>query len=385
MLGPFSIDTPFPAFAEMRGEFGVGTSEMQWVVSTYMLAFAAMSPFHGPLSDAIGRKPVMVGGVAVYAVASIGCALAPSFETLLVFRALQGLAAGGGVIVSRTVIRDVFDGPEAQRLMSIAMMIFGVAPALAPIIGGLLLQLGPWSVVFWFLAAVGLALSTATLALLPETHPVERRIPLRVGALLQGLVRPARDLSFHRIAWSAALAFGGQFLYIGAAAIFVVDLLGRGEMDFWMFFVPMIGGMVTGAWISGRSAGRISGRALITGALCFSFVGALVNVGLALGPTEAHLPWAVIGPALIAVGSGAAYPSQQLALLDLHPESRGGVVSLFTFFSLVLNALVASLLVPHVTGSVLQLALAGLVMVTGGLACWIWHLRTVPPLVPARP
>jgi len=381
MLGPFSIDTAFPAFAEMRGEFDVGSAETQWVVSAYMLPFALMSPFHGPLSDAIGRKPVIVAGVAVYALASVGCALAGSLEVLLVFRALQGLAAGGGVIVSRTVIRDVFDGPEAQRLMSIVMMIFGVAPALAPIIGGGLLQLGAWPVIFWFLALLGLALSTTALVLLPETHPVERRIPLRFGALLQGLARPLADLTFHRIAWSAALSFGGQFLYIGAAAIFVVDLLGRGELDFWIFFVPMIGGLVAGSWISSRTAGRISGRRLITAALCFSLFGALVNFALALGPTEAELPWAVIGPALIAMGTGAAYPSQQLALLDLHPASRGGVVSLFTFFSLTLNALVAALVAPHVTGSVLQLAAAGLVMVAGGLGLWLWHLRAVPPRV----
>lgn len=378
MLGPFSIDTAFPAFADMRDDFGVGSAQTQWVVSAYMLAFALMSPFHGPLSDAIGRKPVIVGGIAVYVFASIGCALSGSLEMLLVFRVLQGLAAGGGVIVSRVVIRDVFEGAEAQRLMSVVMMIFAVAPALAPILGGVLLQVGPWSVIFWFLALFGVALSTAALVLLPETHPVERRIPLRAGSLLQGLVRPLRDLTFHRVAWSAALAFGGQFLYIGAAAIFIVDLLGRGEMDFWLLFVPMIGGMMIGSLVSNRTAGVISPRDLITGALCVAFAGSVINTLLAIGPTQAELPWVVIGPALIALGTGAAYPNQQLALLDLFPASRGGVVSVFTFLALVLNAAVAALLVPHVTDSVLHLAITGCVMVGAGLAFWIWHLRAVP-------
>ncbi|WP_235738498.1 multidrug effflux MFS transporter [Nocardioides alcanivorans] len=386
MLGPFSIDTAFPAFAEMRGEFDVGAAEMQWVVSAYMLAFALMSPFHGPLSDAIGRKPVIVVGVGVYALASVGCALAGSLEVLLLFRVVQGLAAGGGVIVSRTVIRDVFEGPEAQRLMSITMMIFGIAPALAPIIGGGLIQLGPWHVIFWFLALLALVMSTSALVLLPETHPAERRTPLRPGALLHSLALPLKDAVFHRIAWSAALSFGGQFLYIGAAAIFVVDLLGKGETDFWMLFVPMIGGMVIGSFVSSRTAGRISSRVLITGALSVSLAGAVVNVALALGPLEAGLPWAVIGPAVIGLGSGAAYPVQQLALLDLHPTARGGAVSLFTFFSLGLNALLAALVTPLVTDSVLHLALTALVMVSAGLLLWLWHLRvSAPPVAPLTP
>lgn len=118
MIGPFSIDTPFPAFDEMRVALRVDSDQLQLVVTAYMLAFAAMSIFHGPLSDALGRRPVILGSIAVYVVASIGCALAPSLGWLLVGRVVQGLSAGGSTIVSRTVIRDVFDGPQAQRLMS---------------------------------------------------------------------------------------------------------------------------------------------------------------------------------------------------------------------------------------------------------------------------
>jgi DHA1 family bicyclomycin/chloramphenicol resistance-like MFS transporter len=94
MIGPFSIDTPFPAFAAMRGDFGVGVEQMQLVVSAYMLAFAVMTPFHGPISDAVGRKPVILAGLAAYLLASIGCALSPTLPVLLFFRVLQGLSAG---------------------------------------------------------------------------------------------------------------------------------------------------------------------------------------------------------------------------------------------------------------------------------------------------
>ncbi|HET6561524.1 MAG TPA: multidrug effflux MFS transporter [Marmoricola sp.] len=382
MLGPFSIDTPFPAFRSMGADFSATSSEMQLVVSAYLLAFAVMSPFHGPLSDALGRKPVIIGGVLVYVAASVGCAFSPTLPVLLGFRVLQGLSAGGGVIVSRTVIRDMFDGAEAQRLMSRVMMIFGVAPAVAPVVGGLLLQVGPWPVVFWFMAAMGLLLVAVVLVALPETHPPERRTPLRVGSLLASLVAVGRHAPFHRVAWAAALSFAGQFVYIGLAPIFVVDLLGLGELDFWIFFVPMITGVVIGAWFSGRVADVVSGRSLITAALLFSLGGALVNVVLAALPaTSAELPWAILGPALLAVGTAAAYPSLQLALLDMFPRTRGAVVSLFTFFTLLLNGVAASALAPLVTGSVLEMALASTALVLAGLLCWVAHLRSGRPVL----
>jgi DHA1 family bicyclomycin/chloramphenicol resistance-like MFS transporter len=374
-LGPFTIDTPFPAFEDMGRDFGVGSDRMQLVVSAYLLAFGLMSPFHGPISDAVGRRPVMVVGVVVFAVASVGCALAPTFELLLACRVLQGLSAGGGVIVSRTIIRDLYDGDEAQRLMSRVMMIFGVAPAVAPIFGGLLLQVGPWPSIFWFLAVLGLLLAVVVVTLLPETHPVERRIPFSARSLVSSMAAVGRHGRFHLVAWGSAFSFAGQFLYIGAAPIFVVDLLGLGELDFWVFFVPMIVGLTFGAWVSGRAAGRVRRGVLITVAMAFTVAGAVVNVLLAALPaTSAELPWAVLGPALIAVGTGAAYPSQQLILLDMFPASRGSAVSMFTFFTLLLNAVVAGLVAPWVTDSVLEMAVTALVLVTIGLASWAAHL-----------
>lgn len=377
MLGPFSIDTPFPAFEQMGADLDVTGEQMQLVVSAYLLSFGLMSPFHGPLSDAVGRRPVIIGGVSVYVLASVGCAFASSLEALLVFRVLQGLSAGGGVIVSRTVIRDAYSGPEAQRLMSRVMMMFAVAPAVAPVVGGLLLQAGPWPITFWFMALMGVLLVLVVAVALPETHPEERRIPLRVGSLLRSLLAVTRNATFHRVAWSAALVFAGQFLYIGAAPIFVVDLLGRGELDFWVFFVPMVVGVLVGAQVSSAAAGRLSSNRLVTGALVVATLGSFANLALAAvaGPA---LPWAVLGPALIAVGTAASYPSMQLVLLDMFPAGRGSAVSMFTFFTLMLNGLLAGLVAPLVTGTVVQLAAASSVLVVLGLALWLWHLALGP-------
>ena len=379
MVGPFSIDTPFPAFQAMGRDLDATSAQMQLVVSAYLLAFAVMSPVHGPLSDALGRRPVILTGIALYAAASIGCALSTSLPMLLVFRVFQGLCAGGGVIVGRTVIRDLYDGPEAQRLMSRVMMIFGVGPALSPIVGGFLLRWGTWPLIFWFMGGFAVLLIVVIALTLPESHPPERRTPFAVRPLLASLVEVAGHLPAHRVIWAAALSFGGQFLYIGGAAIFVVDLLGKGEQDFWMLFGPMIAGIVLGSWISARTAGRVSGTHLVTGSLVVGLVGCAVNIVLAALPaTVAALPYAVIGPTLIAVGIGAAYPTEQLILMDMFPDQRGAVVSLFTFCTLILNAFTAAVVVPWVSDSVLSLALAAGALVVAGFGCWLLHLRALP-------
>lgn len=375
MIGPFSIDTPFPAFTSMGRALDASTGQLQLVVTAYMLAFAAMSIFHGPLSDAVGRRPVILGSLGVYAVASVACAFATSLELLLLGRVVQGLAAGGSTIVSRTVIRDLFEGREAQRMMSQVAVIFGVAPAIAPVVGGLLVQVGPWQTVFWAMAVLALVLVAACALLLPESHPPERRTPLRVGAVLGGLAAVVRVPAFHRMAWAGTFVFGAQFLYIGGASIFVVDLLGEGELDFWKLFVPMIGAMVVGSIGSGRYGRLVSSSRLVSIGYAVSTAGALLGVAVALTPAGEVLPWAVVGVSLIAFGNGLAYPNIQLLMLDLVPTRRGAMMSAASFVTLVFNAASAALLAPYAGRSVLGFAVAAAVCVVLGWVCWRSHQR----------
>ena len=373
MIGPFSIDTPFPAFSQMGEALDVSSGELQLVVTAYMLAFAAMSIFHGPLSDAIGRRPVIVWSLLAYAVASVACAFAPTLEWLLVGRVVQGLAAGGSTIVSRTIIRDLFDGREAQRMMSQVAVIFGMAPAIAPIVGGLLIQVGPWETVFWFMAALALALVALSVTLLPESHPPERRVPLRVGEIVRGLATVGRVPAFHRMAWAGTFVFGAQFLYIGGASIFVVDLLGEGELDFWKLFVPMIGAMMIGSIVSGRMGRLVTSSRLVSIGYAVSTAGAMLGVVIALTPAGEVLPWAVAGVALVAFGNGLAYPNIQLLMLDLVPTRRGAVMSAGSFITLVFNAASAAVLAPYAGRSVLGFAVTAAVCVLLGWGCWRWH------------
>ncbi|MGO2361087.1 MAG: MFS transporter [Brachybacterium tyrofermentans] len=382
MLGPFTIDTVFPAFTRIGAEFGGDEVALQQLVSAYLAAFAVMSIFHGPLSDALGRKKVMIGGLVIYLIGMFGCVLAPSMGTLILLRVLQGMSAGAATIVSRVVIRDMFSGSEAQRLMAQVMMIFSVAPAVAPIFGGWLLLLGDWRWVFAGVGAYALLVLVLTVRL-PETLPPEARTPLRVRSLLGSLAHVGRSPVMLRVAAASAFGFAAQFLFIAGASIVVVRLLGLGERDFWVLFIPLIIGMLSGAWVVGRVADLMDRSRLIT----FGFVGTVVTtvVNLVLvsfapeftGGLSWGLLLAVIGPMLIAFTVALLFAPIQLEVLDLFPHERGAAASLGTFFGLVLNALLAGLIAPLVTTGLVALGLTSLIFALLGGGFWVWHLRAV--------
>uniref|UniRef100_UPI0025DD4DF6 multidrug effflux MFS transporter n=1 Tax=Arenimonas sp. TaxID=1872635 RepID=UPI0025DD4DF6 len=351
MFGPFSIDTVFPAFQLMARDLGVGKVAMQQTISVYLLGYAAMSLFHGPISDAIGRKKVLLAGIAIFTLSSVGAALATDMGTMLAYRALQGLSAGVGLIVGRAVVRDALDGDDAQRLMSQISMIFGIAPAIAPVIGGWILGFTDWHGIFWFLAAFGVLLGVLTAWGLPESHPPEARTPLRAGTMLRDYWSMVSNRRFRLLALAGTANFGALFLYISSAPDFVMGLLGLGEQDFVWFFAPTIGGMMLGAFVSGRAAGRITGKRLVEwGFLCCG-VAAVYNIGYNALVDAPSLPWAILPTALGAFGIALVFPIVTLAILDMYPRQRGGASSMQAFVGLLSNAAIAGLLSPLVSHS----------------------------------
>ena len=382
MFGPFSIDTIFPAFPAIGAQLGADKVAMQQTISVYLIAYALMSVVHGPLSDAIGRRRVILAGLGVFALASVGCALATDLATLLAYRALQGLSAGVGLIVGRAVIRDVLHGDDAQRLMAQVSMIFGVAPAIAPIIGGWILGWSAWPMIFWFLVLFALMLLVAVWFGLPETHPPADRIALKPKSMLRDYAAILLNGRFQRLAAAGAFNFAALFLYIASAPAFVLDLLrgfdgGRlGETDFGWFFVPTIGGMMLGAFLSGRAAGRMTGARLANLGFMVCGAAAVVNVSYNLLVDVPTLPWAVVPMALNALGIALVFPILTLAILDMYPRQRGSASSLQAFTSLVLHSLVAGVVSPLLSGNALWLAVGAAASTALGWAFWRWEIGT---------
>lgn len=321
---------------------------------------------------------MVIAGALLYAAASVGCALSPSIAMLLTFRAAQGMTAGAGLIIGRAVIQDLFVGAEAQRQMSMVSMIFGVAPAAAPVLGGALLRVGPWQTIFWFLSLWGAAVAILVALTLPESHPKSKRAPVRVKPLLEGLVTCGKNGGFQRLAVTMILMFAGQLIFVLGAATIVRDRLGLGEQDFWVLFLPFIVGIMTGAWVQNRLAHRVRGRYLAAVGFLIALASALVNLALQIIPaTASKLPWAVIAPGGIAFGVQLSFPILTVTMLALFPTRRGSAASMQAFEQLLVNALLAGVVVPIVTKSLVVVAATsvGLILV-GGIAGG-WHALTM--------
>jgi len=374
MLGPFSIDTVFPAFAVMEGQLRVSKMAMQQTIATYLLGYAAMSLVHGPLSDALGRRPVILWGVAIFALASIGCALSTSLEMLLLFRVIQGLSAGVGLIVGRAVVRDALQGDDAQRLMSNISMIFGVAPAIAPIVGGWILGWKDWQAIFWFLTVFALLLMLVTAVALPESHPEERRLPLNLRSLASGYGDMLGNGRFRLLALAGTFNFGALFLYIASAPAFVLDMLKLNEQQFGWFFAPTIGGMIFGAWVSGRSAGKVSGVKLVNTSFLFCGLSAVLNISYNWLVPSPELPLAVLPTVFSAFGIALVFPILTLAILDLYPNLRGSASSMQAFIGLLSNSIIAGLLSPALSDKPIKLACGAASFTLAAWLLWRWYL-----------
>ncbi len=377
MFGPFSIDTIFPAFPALEADLQASAFAVQQSISVYMIAYAFMSLLHGPVSDALGRRRVILAGVIVFALASLGCAMAGSLQQLLVFRALQGLSAGAGLIVGRAIIRDCFDGAEAQRLMASVSMIFGIAPAVAPIVGGWVVAFAHWPMIFVLLAAFALLLWLACLCWLPETHPVERRVPLSMRELGLSYRAIVSDRAFFPLVLSGSFNFNALWVYISSAPVFVLDMLKLDAQHFAWLFVPAISGMMLGAFLSGRIAGRLTAAATIRAGYTIMMAACAINLLVTWILPQPRVPWSVLPIGLHAIGIGMSFPTLTLLLLDRFPHHRGAVSSVQAFVSLLISALIAGALAPVLSASPWRLAIAATLVTVLGLVAWRAYLQIV--------
>ena len=371
MIGPFSIDTYLPAFSGIAASVGATPVQMQQTLSSYLLGFAAMNLFHGALSDSLGRRPVVLAGIALFTAASVGCAMSDSIGALVFFRALQGLSAGAGMVVSRAIIRDMFPPADAQRVMSQVTIYFGVAPAVAPLVGGFLFAHANWHAIFWLLAVLGLVLLAATWRWLPETLHASQRQPFQARHLFAGYAQLMRNTRFVALIFASGVPFNGMFLYVLSAPVFLGEHLQLAPTQFFWFFMLTVSGIMGGAWLSGRLAGRVKPRHQIRHGLVIMLVTSAVNVvlNLLLPP---HAAWALLPIAVFAFGWALMVPVVTLLALDEAPLRRGMASSVQACVGSLANAAVAGVLAPLVMHSTVALALTSAGMLGVGIGAWLW-------------
>ncbi|MDA8328146.1 MAG: multidrug effflux MFS transporter [Betaproteobacteria bacterium] len=373
-LGPFSIDTYLPSFPSIETSLHASAWQLQQTLSVYLLGFAIMMLFHGSLSDAYGRRPVILISLIAFALTSLGAIWVNDIQTLILLRGIQGLSAGAGMIVGRAIVRDVYQGADAQLLMSRITMMFALSPAIAPIIGGWLHDLFGWHSVFLFMTALAILLFILCYRYLPETHARHRRNHFSLRPLTRNYHEVASHPHFLLLAATVACHFAGFFLYIASAPHFVIDTLHLRSNQFAYLFMPAISGVMLGAFLSGRLAGRISADGTVRIAYFLLFTAVSVNL-LYNSLFVPIWPWAVLPLTLYSTGMSLAMPSITLLALDLFPQHRGLVSSMQGFVQTLLNAIVAGVISPLLSGTPLYLSLGMGTFLLSGYAFWHRYVR----------
>jgi DHA1 family bicyclomycin/chloramphenicol resistance-like MFS transporter len=371
MVGPLAIDTYLPSFPAIAAHFNASPLLVQQTLSVFLFTFASMMLFYGTLSDSFGRRPVILVSLVLYIIASLGGALAPSLGWLLACRVLQGLAAGAGSVVGRAIVQDRFSGAAAQKIMSHIMMVFGLAPAIAPILGGWLQVSLGWRSVFWFLSAFGILMLVTVYRALPESLPKERRHAFHLGQIAANYWKVLRHRRFVLLAVAVGLSFSGFALYIGSAAYFIINILHLPETAFAWLFIPLVSGMVIGSALSAKLAHRYTRVQLVWAGYVLMALAAALNVAYN-SLFAAAVPWAVLPLFFYSFAMSIAMAPITLLALSYFPDNSGLASSMQSFIQMLLFAMVSGLVAPLLFDSALKLAygvLGGLVV---SLAAWLW-------------
>jgi len=355
MVGPLSINAYLPSFPDIETAFGVDRAILAQSLTVYLIAFAASTLFWGPLSDRIGRRKTLLASMSMYLLASIACAFSPDAESFILLRGAQGLAASGGLIVGRAMIRDSFDTAAAHKAMAQVILLFALGPAIAPIAGGWLQGMFGWRSIFWFLGGFGFLLLLLGLAI-KETLPHTMRQsfhPYRVGTAYFQIARCGR---FVCLVLNLSLSFAGLFLYIAGAPTVIYEFLELSADDFGLQFVPMVAGMMLGSNYSGRKALHWTRTRTI--AVGFSIMILAAGLNLLCSLFAVATLYTVIAPlALYAFGYGMIVPAITILALDYFPQRRGSATSVQGFVQVAISATVTSIAIPLLHSSRLSFGL----------------------------
>jgi DHA1 family bicyclomycin/chloramphenicol resistance-like MFS transporter len=377
MVGPFSIDAYLPSFPDIEAAFGISRALLSQSLTVYLVAFAASTLFWGPLSDRFGRRRVILVSMSLYVLASIGCALAADATTFLVLRTLQGLAASGGLIAGRAMIRDAHDADSAHRAMSQVTLVFALAPAIAPVLGAWLHDHYGWRSVFGFLCLFGTLLIGMT-AYIRETLPEASRQSVQPLAVARVYLRSLQHRQFPLMVLSLGFTFAGIFLYIAGAPTVIYDFLGLGTDDFGVQFIPVVGGLMLGAFVSSRLSQRRSPVRIVSTGYAVLATGVAINLVQVAFFKATVLD--TIGPLVIyAIGTAIIMPAITILVLDCFPNHRGTAASMQGFLQMLINAAVAGIAVPALHTQRSHFVLGQALFLSIALALWFVHLRRRTP------
>ncbi|MFD3838682.1 multidrug effflux MFS transporter [Streptomyces sp. NPDC058642] len=374
---PLAMDMYLPSLPEVTNSLHASAATVQLTLTACLLGMALGQLVVGPMSDRWGRRRPLLVGLVVYVLATALCALAPTVETLVAFRLTQGLAGAAGIVIARAVVRDLYDGVAMARFFSTLMLIGGVAPIVAPVIGGQILRVTDWRGVFVVLTVVGALLAVLVWARLPETLPVERRQVGGVGAALRSMGTLLADLPFTGFMLAGGFAFAALFAYISASPFVIQEIYGASPQTFSLLFGLNSVGLVIVGQINGKVlVGRVSLEKVLGAGLAIVIAAATALLLMSLG---------VFGePGLVAVAAalfvlmsamGITLPNAQSLALLRTKHSAGSASALLGTSSFLIGAIASPLVGIAGEDTAVPMAVVQVVSALVALACFMGMCR----------
>jgi len=379
-VAPLSIDMYLPALPEMAAHLSAGASFVQLSLTTFLLGLSLGQLFVGPLSDALGRRGPLLAGIAVYAVSSLLCALIPSIWALIMLRFIQGLAGSAGMVVARAVVRDLYAGTAMTRFFSHLMLVNGVAPIVAPVLGAQLMRFLPWQGIFATLALFGGALLLAVFLGLPETLPAARRSPVGLRHTLSTYQALVKDKAFLGYGLVQGLIGGALFAYISGSSFVIQNVFGASPQMYSLIFAFNSVGIVLATQVTGRLAGRIEERSLFIAGISLALSGALFLLTAVM--TGMGLPAVLVALFMVVSSVGVVNTTGFSLAMEKHGKAAGSAAAVQGVLGFLFGGLAAPLvgLGGEHTAVPLGMVIAGLCL--GAMLCYLTLVR--PETVKAR-
>ena len=329
-VGPLTTDMYLPSLPDIARLLGASSAQVQLTISAYLIGFAAGQIIYGPVSDRHGRKPVLIGAIALYCAASLACALSTSIEMLIVARAFQALGGSGGIVLTRAIVRDIYSGAHAGRELSVIGSVMALAPVLAPILGGLIQTAFGWRVTFLALVGAGFAGAAVVWALLPETLNTRATEPVSLPSMLRSYRIVGRNRAYLAYLSITAASYAGLFAWISGSAFVLQDLYGLAPFDFGVAFALGSVGYMAGSAIAARLVIRIGLDGVLGLGGCACAAGGLAMVAAVAFGLMSSMSL-VLPMAVYLAGLGMVLPQGIAGAMTPFPERAGAASSLFGF------------------------------------------------------
>jgi DHA1 family bicyclomycin/chloramphenicol resistance-like MFS transporter len=342
-IGPFAIDMYLPALPAIGRALHADEHQVQLSLMAFFLSFALSQIVYGPASDRVGRKPPLYFGIALFALGSVGCALAPDIRWLLALRFVQGLGAGAPNVITRAVVRDLHTGVEATRLMSLLTLVFSVSPILAPLVGSFIIDAGGWAAIFWTIAVIAVLGLALTGFALEETRTSAQRSRSGLASTFRAFALLLRDPHFMGMTGVMSFGIGAFFIYLSDSSFVLINHYGLTPRQYSIAFAANAASFIAVSQFAGRLAQRHGLKRVVSGSVAGFALAMCVGSGLNLAGVDGLVP--MLGMLMVGFGFlGLVVPATSVMPLDHHGDIAGAASALMGTLQMVLGAVIIAVM-----------------------------------------